>query len=100
MQCIFTSGWKKTLKRYLPGQEAILQLVASLYSPVQFSPLLAGTGFVHVLFLDWVPVPHVALHVVHVDHKLKPPSTDDKNTAINTEYLVVFIKKTKQKNKC
>ena len=63
---------------------------------MQFSPLLAGTGFVHVLFLDWVPVPHVALHVVHVDHKLKPPSTDDKNTAINTEYLVVFIKKTKQ----
>ena len=60
---------------------------------MQFSPLLAGTGFVHVLFLDWVPVPHVALHVVHVDHKLKPPSTDDKNTAINTEYLVVFIKK-------
>ena len=67
---------------------------------MQFSPLLAGTGFVHVLFLDWVPVPHVALHVVHVDHKLKPPSTDDKNTAINTEYLVVFIKnKTKQNKK-
>ena len=60
---------------------------------MQFSPLLAGTGFVHVLFLDWVPVPHVALHVVHVDHKLKPPSTDNKNTAINTEHLVVFITK-------
>ena len=66
---------------------------------MQFSPLLAGTGFVHVLFLDWVPVPHVALHVVHVDHKLKPPSTDDKNTAINTEYLVVFIKKKQNKTK-
>ena len=50
-------------------------------APVQVSPQLAGSGFVHVLFFMPVPSPHVAppgksVHVVSSWKKaVKPPST-------------------------
>ena len=54
----------------------MLQSRLSFTSPVQLAPPYLGAGFVQVLFLLCVPVPHV---FVHCDQEVKfdhPPLTE------------------------
>lgn len=48
---------------YVPGQLIVLQLAVSDDDPTQLLPPFDGAGFVHVLVLDCVPVPHVLVQV-------------------------------------
>ena len=47
----------------LPGQQLVLQAADSDAKPAQSLPPFDGAGFVHVLDLDFVPVPQVFVHV-------------------------------------
>ena len=55
----------KSIHRYnhLPGHAEVLQSVISDDEPGQLLPPPDGAGFVHVLVLDFCPVPHVFVHV-------------------------------------
>ena len=46
----------------VPEHGSVLQSAVSVESPEQSAPPLLGDGFVQVLVLDFVPVPHVLVH--------------------------------------
>ena len=46
----------------VPGHGSVLQSAVSVESPEQSAPPLLGDGFVQVLVLDLVPVPHVLVN--------------------------------------
>ena len=48
---------------HLPVHAEVLQSVISDDEPGQLLPPPDGAGFVHVLVLDFCPVPHVFVHV-------------------------------------
>jgi len=57
------------------GHSRILQDSVWLDGPWQFSPPLAGAGFVHVLVLVRVPTPQLAEHEDHEVKGVYPPFT-------------------------
>ena len=67
--------WILKVQQLVPGQSGLLQILNSSSFPVQFKPPLEGAGFVHDLFLNWVPFSHVTSHADHCDHSAQFPST-------------------------
>ena len=56
----------------------VLQSAISDDEPSQSLPPSDGEGFVHVLVLDFVPVPHVFEHSVYSPHSVHCPFTGNK----------------------
>ena len=67
---------------HLPGHAEVLQSVSSDVEPGQLLPPPDGAGLLHVLVLDFCPVPHVLVHVVYAPHALHIPFTE--NSALKT----------------
>ena len=55
----------------------MLQSPYSLESPEQGSPPLAGAGSVHVLDLEYLPLPQVKVQDPHDPHADQAPSTEN-----------------------
>ena len=72
----------KSIHRYnhLPGHAEVLQSVISDVEPGQSLPPPDGAGLLHVLVLDFCPVPHVLVHVEYAPHAVHIPFT--KNSAL------------------
>ena len=66
-----------THDNYIPGQVFVLQFVVSEEDPAQLLPPPDGAGLLHVLVLDFCPVPHVLVHVVYAPHALHIPFTEN-----------------------
>ncbi len=58
----------------LIGHGVIVQDCWEVEFPVQFNPPLDGGGFEQLRFLNWVPLPHVLLHVPQEFHSDQLPS--------------------------
>ena len=56
----------------------MLQSVISDDEPGQLLPPPDGTGLVHVLVLDFSPVPHVLVHVEYAPHAVHIPFTKNR----------------------
>ena len=69
----------------LPGHGSVPQFFASVASPMQSFPPLAGLGFVQDRLLDWVPPPHVTEQEPHAPYPLHPSLTK------SVQEAVVFI---------
>ena len=60
---------------HLPVHAEVLQSVISDDEPGQLLPPPDGGGLVHVLVLDFSPVPHVLVHDEYAPHTLHIPLT-------------------------
>ena len=60
---------------YSRGQALSLQCVVSVFDPAQLLPPFDGSGSVHALLLNFVPSPHVTVHVMYSPHVVHAPST-------------------------
>ena len=54
----------------IPGQQLSLQYAVSDDEPTQSLPPADGAGLVHVLVLDFDPVPQVFVHIEYSPHAL------------------------------
>ena len=65
----------KSIHRYnhLPGHAEVLQSVIPDVEPGQSLPPPDGIGLLHVLVLDFCPVPHVLVHVEYDPHVVHIP---------------------------
>ena len=67
---------------HVPGQAFVLQSTVTVFEPVQSLPPPDGAGLLHVLVLDFCPVPHVLVHVEYAPHAVHIPFT--KNRVLTT----------------
>lgn len=80
-----------------PGQASGLQLLVSMFPPIeeQSEPPLRGTGLVQFLVLTWVPPPQVTGQEDHWVHSSYPPATEKGEEynmwASNLQNLVLLL---------
>ena len=76
------------ISNHLPGHGDVLQSTISDAVPKQLLPPFDGAGFVHVLVLDFCPVPHVLVHVEYSPHALHIPFTE--NSILTIPQTIIF----------
>lgn len=82
-------SWRKTQSNIPWGHEYVLQGRGTDPCPTHGFPLCCGGGWVHLLYLSWVPPPQVRWQLLQVFHGLQPPLTAGK--AITKYYFKHII---------
>ena len=72
----------------LPGHGPLLHSAVSVEAPEQSPPPLLGGGFVQLLVLNFVPVPHVTLHVPYALQDDHLPAIADAASGNFTSYNI------------